>query len=177
MSDKGDNALTDWAGIEAAYRAGTPVAPLAESYGLCRQTVYKRARDYGWERDLSAVVAAARTRKLLRVPHEYVPPAPETAEQERLDAAVEQAAGAQVTIISAHQAAAQRLRECIARQIDELHDSTDKLSVRAQTARQLAASLSSVVDIERRAHGITDDGGETDSYEARLRALLEEAQP
>lgn len=172
-----DNETVDWQAIEAAYRAGGQVAGLAERYGITRQAIYKRASECGWQRDIASAVRSERTRKLLKVPREYTPPVVDSAEQEQLDAAVEAAAGAQVAIVTAHQAAAARLRQTIAAQIDELAGSNEKLPVRASTARQLAASLSSVVDVERKAHGITDDGGgETDSYEARLRKLLEESQ-
>ena len=174
MSDESGQPV-DWGAVEAAYRAGGQVLAIAEAHGISRQQIYRRAEACGWQRDVAAAVRTARTRKLLKVPREYTPPVVESAEQEQLDAAVEAAAGAQVAIVTAHQAAAARLRQAIAAQIDELAGSGDKLPVRASTARQLAASLSSVVEVERRAHGITDDGGETDSYEARLRKLLEES--
>lgn len=174
----------DWGAVEAAYRAGGQVLAIAEAHGISRQAIYRRAEAGGWQRDVAAAVRTVRTRKLLQLPREYAPPVVECAEQEQLDAAVEAAAVTQVAIVTAHQVAAAKLRRAIAQQIDDLAAAgngligAEKLTlpVRASTARQLAASLASVVDVERRAHGITDDGGETDSYEARLRKLIEEGQ-
>jgi hypothetical protein len=57
----------DWEAIERAYRAGMlSLRSIAEANGVAHNTIMKRARKEGWQRDLSSKVRAAAKDKVTR---------------------------------------------------------------------------------------------------------------
>jgi len=57
----------DWEAIESAYRAGVKsVNSIAKANGVAESTIRKRAKKFGWQRDLTKSVLAATKSKLAR---------------------------------------------------------------------------------------------------------------
>lgn len=54
-----ERPITDWEAVERDYRAGVAtLRQIAETHGTTHTTVATRAKKFGWDRDLSAKIAA-----------------------------------------------------------------------------------------------------------------------
>ena len=160
----------DWGAIEAEYRTGLySLAELAARHGgvVTREAIHRRAKRHGWLQEIAPAIKRERERILLS----------REATEAQIEDATRAAAQTQADVISAHKEIAARLRRVIGKTVEELErDETLKPPVKAQTARHLSGALSTVADTERKAHGIDETSAEVESYEDRLRRIIEQAQ-
>ena len=156
----------DWAKIEAEYRTGLySLAELRARAGnaVSRQAIQQRAKSEGWVQDFRPAIKRERERML--------------AGGELGAEVIATAATEQAEVIRSHKDIAARLRRVIGQTVTELEQAQDiKPPAKAATARQLGAALATVSDTERKAHGIDETSAEAESYEDRLRRIIEQAQ-
>lgn len=186
--EKGTRATADWEGIERLYRAGLlSIREIGKIHDVSDTAIRKRAKEQGWQRDLTAKVQQkARedlVRSAVRTAH-----AREDVRTER--SIIEEAALTVVTVVREHRSSiatgrnivavlAQQLLDA-AGQRDELETIIDEvtaedatserrnklakavsLPVHAATARELSMALKNLVGLERQAFNVPDVTPET----------------
>ena len=192
----------DWVTVELEYRAGMlTLRAIGDRHGVSNVAIIKRAKQYGWTRDLrqkieqerenklneAMVVARSREEKLIQFPIERQ--------------TVEVNAQMQADLIISHRRDISSLRGTVARMVDELgdmgesrfrdfinklEDATGDERIKALTgalnsalalpgrstiARNLVTCLSTLIDKEREAFGINHDGDRPKSLGEILDAL------
>lgn len=187
----------DWASlapkIEPIYRAGTMNnSALAKKFGISRQSLIKYAKDHGWERDLKErihrKVDASLNEDLAKDRLNG-----EEAEEARNRIIVEEVAATQVEVVRTHRKNIRDLREItdqiaqkLKAQVDNGYtmmeipsESGETTSVRvpadildqAKTLNQLSSSLQRLVDMERTAFGIDQQGD--DAVPSEVKTVME----
>lgn len=184
----------DLESLERDYRAGTlSIGQMAVVHKCSRAYIAKEAKKYGWERDLSARVAAA-TQAKLATAHKPLDAAGEAQ-------AVEEAAAIRIGVVLGHrgriaktQGLVDRLHTLVDSQIDALetwkaedYQKRDRLTKKklialilgpsemVQTVRTLADAQAKLITMERQAFGIVDSASAPTEkpYEERLRDLMD----
>lgn len=125
----------DWAGIEAGYRAGDPVAALARRFAVAASTIHRRVRGHGWTRDPAPEI----DRNKGKIPGKAAAPSRRRDELARL------------------RVLAGRLRERLEKALDENGDDALVLGGRETPAAlllKLCQISEKIVAIERRLAGI-----------------------
>jgi len=192
----------NWLAVEADYRAGVlSTHAIAETYGISRALLRRKADQGLWVRNNEHKVRALREEKLA------IRALEDAGVQRRTEqAAIEITAENQAGVVSRHRKAAHRYQRVIEQLLGELQltsehigtivDMGEKAAVngpfdaialrrsidyiaalptRAKVAKDLVGAFAGLVDVERRSHGIKDDDGEG-SYEERLEQLRLSAQ-
>lgn len=183
----------DWEAIERDYRAGQlSIRELSRSHGPSDTAIRKRAKRYGWTRNLAESVRSAVRDRLIQ----------EEVRGADIAAAVDAAAERGVTVVRMHRRDIRQAAEIVAGLFAELKDEnahlTDLLATamdaekvdkrllhalslpsRTSAARQLAGALKDLVTLERRAFNLDereDEGVQDDQIplEQRLRSYTEE---
>ncbi|VUZ24105.1 Uncharacterised protein [uncultured Comamonas sp.] len=181
-------AAPDWERIELDYRAGIKtLRQIADENGISHTLVARKAKQFGWTRDLSAKIHA-KADELVSKEAVYKPVTTETriAEREVIDANARAVADVRL----AHRKDIHRARKLTNALLDELEQQTDpetlealrelgdfmrrpddngqdklndlyhkviSLSERSKTMKTLAESLQKLVDMERTAFGMDKD--------------------
>ncbi len=171
------NKQPDWEAIERAYRAGSlSVRAIGESHGVAHNTILKRAKKEGWQRDLTGQVQAAVKDKVTRA-------ATAKGDHEKLvtDAEIiEEAASQGAAVVLAHRADLSMWRGIANKLCGVLAD----MDVTDQNHNDFARSLNSGVDAqlklikgERQAYNLdTEEGDKTvDGLAALMDELSKEA--
>lgn len=162
----------DWEAIERAYRAGSlSVRAIAERQGVAHNTILKRAKKEGWQRNLTEDVRTATKDKVTRA-------VTDSGDQRRAvtDAEIiEEASEAAASVVLAHRSGLAMWRSiadklCVAlSEMDVTEDNHDKF------ARSLNAGVDAqlkVIKGERQAYNLdTEEGDKTVSD---LAALMDE---
>lgn len=154
----------DWATIEEQYRAGQlSVNAIAKQHGCSEGAIRKKAKQHGWERDLSEKVRREVRAKLVRTEIRT-----NATEEEIIEAAA--STGAQ--IVQQHRSRLARASSIAERLMVELENPAEdmELSKRASTLRTLTEALDRVVKLERQAYNL-DEEKPGESIEDRLLRL------
>ena len=181
----------DWEAVEREYRAGQlSVREIAARHGCNASTVSRRARRYGWERDLSdqvrqraqakavlggedgddeAIVEAAAERgaEVIQTHRRDIRDGRQTVEMMLAELRAEcqqpglaEMAEQQIEAEGADQKRANAIRQAVS------------LPGRAGVMRDLSQSMQRLVALERQAYNLDDDGG-GESYEDQLKRLMD----
>ncbi|MGS2743595.1 hypothetical protein ACU6TU_08360 [Halomonas sp. LS-001] len=98
----------DWELIEREYRTGRfSLAQLEARHGVNRSNISRRAKKYGWKKDLSGRVRERTQEKITRV---SLPPEAQEALAEQDDAIVEFAANENAAVVKGHRKNLERWR-------------------------------------------------------------------
>lgn len=186
----------DWARIEAEYRTGRwTVREIGKRNGISHVSIIAKAKKMGWVQDIGEKVEHARKAKL----------AEQAAAETKIVDTVEAVATQQASIVSEHKQSAVTARAVVNKLLAEVDFTTehrdlfreavaaggfegfDKLNIqqalhkvvglggRSTALMRIVNSLATVVEIERKAHGIEDAPPAEESYEDRLKKLMEGA--
>ena len=124
----------DWERIEADYRAGLlSLREIAAEYGITEGAIRKRAKRDGWERDLSAKIAA-KAESLVRKEAVRSEVRSEPCERQIVDANAE----TQANIRISHRKDISRSRALVMKMFGELEQTTDNAELFAQVGEILA---------------------------------------
>lgn len=182
---------TDWEAIEREYRAGQlSVREIARQHGVTDTAIRKKAKEYGWSRDLTAAVRDGIRSNLVRN-EVRTDSAREPSDREAVQAAVSRG----VEVVRQHRAALGRLQRIAAILAERLeaHLSGEAASgpllgereSPADLMEKLSRTMSKAIALERQAFSLDDperdkDGGPYDLSDtergARIAALLERAR-
>lgn len=168
MGRRGD---IDWESIEKDVRAGQlSWEAIAKAHGVSSSQVRAKARENGWERDLSAAIDARTQAKLAQIDVEELveQSARESAEQSAgvIRQAVEQAADTKAGILLRHRASIRSQHERAARlealfdgQLNEATGDANLVAL-AQVFRTLVETRGKLINQERQAFGFdkNDEG-------------------
>ena len=149
----------DWELIEREYRAGVlSIREIAKQHGCSDAAIRKKAKQNGWERDLSAKVAE-------KVRNEVVRKQVRTQDPLTEKEIVEQAAATQVEVVRSHQKRIKNTTDTVDKLLVTLSRSAanknkeeaDKaLSRDSAVAVNLTNSLQRLIAMERQAFGMDD---------------------
>ena len=184
----------DWETIESEYRTGKlSNRQLAKTYGCSESTIRKKAKNEGWEKDLSRLVEEKVRTKLVRTKVRT-----ENASEKQV---VEEAAEHDVQVVESHIKSIGKSKDITNALLAELHAGTlshDELVVliegmkkeeskradflmrsislpeRAKTLTQLVNALGRLIDLERQAYNI--DGDRDGSGDDALKQIIVELQ-
>ncbi len=181
----------DWEAIEREYRAGQlSVREIAARHGCNASTISRRAKRYGWERDLSDQVRQRAQAKAIL--------GGESGDDEEI---VEAAAERGAEVINVHRRDIRDGRKTVEMMLAELRAECQQpglaemaeqhieqsgsgnaeaqairkavsLPGRAGVMRDLSQSMQRLVALERQAYNLDDDGG-GESYEDQLKRLMD----
>ena len=143
----------DWEGVERDYRAGiATLRAIGERYGCTHALVQKRAARDGWERDLSAKIAAEAAALVAKqeVAKEVAKSTKVATERE----IVQVNANAVAIVALAHRRDIKGLRDLAARYKDELEGYEEDLQKRASILKTLTDVQTRLVQTEREAYGM-----------------------
>lgn len=166
----------DWEGVERDYRAGVAtLRQIAETYGTTHTTVANRAKEKGWDRDLSAKIAAKAEAILSKA--NLASDLYKTPDEKQI---VESNAQVVAIVALAHRRDIKGLRDLAARYKDELEDCEEDLQKRASILKTLTDVQTRLVQTEREAYGMDKDrpadtglSGESLATLRRLKAQIE----
>ena len=168
MSEK-TTKIIDWEAIEREYRAGIrSLRDIAEEHGCSNPAILKRAKKYGWTRDLAekirakadALVSAATVSNELAL----------LTEKEIIDGN----AAKQAAIRRQHQVRIDRLMGEVDKQASELATDRSDLKDRASILKSLVESTKNLIGLERQAFGIADnaDGDKGDERIIKVERVI-----
>ncbi len=142
----------DWEAIEREYRAGQlSVREIASRYGVNASTISRRAKRYGWERDLSERVRdRAHAKSML---------GGESGDDE---AVVEAAADRGAQVLDTQRQDIREMRAQGQALLAELQQSDLDLPRKAGTYRDLVQGMARLVPLERQAFNLDDNAGRGD---------------
>lgn len=173
----------NWTKIEKLYRAGIlPVTKIAAQSNVSDVAIHKRAKKYGWIRDLAAGVRARTAQKLTQIMAGSARNSSSPAREADDEETIEQAALTQIAVIREHSSSIHHGRELTNRLMRELDVTTTKndelldmieqvddeqqrfalqravsLPARATVMRDLAQAAKVWIGLERQAFRISDD--------------------
>lgn len=161
----------DWEAIEADYRTGRfSLQQLADKHGPSKTQVARKAREEGWEKDLTQAVQQRTREKLTRRESDL----PDTPECE----IVERAASENADVVNGHRQALTHWRRINERFVDRLTEQLDRgvRTVQLKTGDVVeidldleyigkcinhgTGALERVVKMERTSYGLDVDSGE-----------------
>ena len=163
----------DWEAIEKEYRSGVlSVREIANQHDISHTAIQKKAKEFGWKRDLTQEVRKEVARKLVA----KTVAKNDATDKEIVDAASDTA----VQVIELHRSDIRKLRDLeqdLIRRLDEDEKIaivyqgkvTTELSVglptRADILQKLAFVANKRIALERQAFGIDEDGRRADPIE------------
>lgn len=165
----------DWDAVERDYRtAKFTQRELAEKYGVSHGAIGKRSREKGWQKDLAAEIRLATNAKLTQ---EMV--ASEVAKgSQEVSSAIAIAAEVNTRIILKHQRKLSELHELVEFAKAKLEQMGDALvdvkeaSTFVRATGHLAAATKTLIEQERKAFGLDDDGKKaSDSVDDLIKRL------
>lgn len=166
MADK----KLDWESIEKDYRAGVKsLASIARIHDCSDTAIRKRAKKYGWQRDLSREVRKATRSKLVRVDGSDANPNPNL---DRTDAEIVESASSEVAqVVVGHRTQITEWKGIASNLAGALAD----IEVNGSNHNEFARSLNSGVDalgklikLERQAYCMDEDAEPEETPEAKL---------
>ncbi len=114
----------DWELIEREYRTGRfSLAQLEARHGVNRSNISRRAKKYGWKKDLSGRVRERTQEKIARV---SLPPEAQEALNEQDDAIIEFAANENAAVVKGHRTTLERWRGITNRYAEILEGQVEK---------------------------------------------------
>lgn len=163
----------DWEGVERDYRAGiATLRAIAERYGCTHGAVQKRAARDGWERDLSAKIAAQAAALVAKQEVSKEVAASRKVATER--DIVHGNAHVVAIVAIAHRSDIKGLRELAANYKDELEESDDDLGKRASILKTLTEVQTKLIQTEREAYGMNKgDSTGQDAVQAIVRRIVD----
>lgn len=191
----GDKQSVDWDAIETAYRSGQlSNRALGKAHGVSDTAIRKRAKDYGWSKDLTAAVQKAVRSQLVRTPAVRTL---NVSEREIIELAA--ATGAQV--VRTHRVDIRNAASLVGQLMEQLGEAincrheiaadieqeTDgdkdgqrrarmmraiSLQSHAAVVRDLSTAAKNLVALERQAYNL-DAAPNEDSYDERLVAIIQ----
>jgi hypothetical protein len=170
--------LPDWETIEGDFRAGIKtLRQIANEQGVTHVAINKRARKYGWDRDIAAKVRAKAEALVTKkaVTKEVTKEVTKNnlvTEREIVDAN----ASVQAEIILAEREDTRRARATTMRLFDEFEalgeaatdDPVKSLDARSRIVQKLTDALKTQIDLERRVFRIEDKAESTDALKSLL---------
>lgn len=182
---------TDWEAIEREYRAGQlSVREIARQHGVTDTAIRKKAKEFGWSRDLTSAVREGVRSNLVRS-EVRSDNAREPSDREAVQAAVARG----VEVVRQHRAALGRLQRIAATLSERLeahlngeHTDGPLLGERESAAdlmEKLSRTLTKAITLERQAFNLDEperekDGGSHELSDteraARVAALLDRAR-
>lgn len=176
---------TDWEAVERDYRATSlTLKELGIKYDCKPSAIANQAKRKGWQRDLTDAVKHATSARLIQVSvAEAVGAAVESgsksAAQAATDAVLAQAE-INVRIITSHRKRLAELHDLVDSAKDKLEQVGENLvdvreaAVFVQAAANLAGATKTLIEQERKAFGLDEEGAKkADSYEDMLRNISE----
>lgn len=176
---------TDWDAVERDYRATSlTLKELGIKYDCKPSAIANQAKRKGWQRDLTDAVKHATSARLIQVSvAEAVGAAVESgsksAAQAATDAVLAQAE-INVRIITSHRKRLAELHDLVDSAKDKLEQVGENLvdvreaAVFVQAAANLAGATKTLIEQERKAFGLDEEGAKkADSYEDMLRNISE----
>lgn len=192
-------ATPDWERIEHDYRAGVlSVREIATSRDVSHTAINKRAKRYGWERDLKEKIKAKADALVSR---REVASEVSSSERKTEKAIVDSNAEAIVSVRMEHRSLIKRAHRLVSALLAELENVTDNrelfaqlgelltdpdadrdtlselyhkviaLPGRSKALKEMSDTLKTVIALERQAYGI-DEQQHDEPYEARLKRLM-----
>jgi hypothetical protein len=170
----------DWEGINREYRAGQlSVREIARAFAISDTAVHKKAREQGWQRDLTDRVRGAVSERLVR---DAVPP---EVQPQTDDEIVEASAARGADVVRRHQRGLANAYDVAEKVLAELNEATEhaaeiaevieeetagddngkrrqmmlravNVSARAQAVATLSVAFKNIVTVERRAFNLDD---------------------
>jgi len=114
----------DWELIEREYRTGRfSLAQLEARHNVNRSNISRRAKKYGWKKDLSGRVRERTQEKIARV---SLPPEAQEALDEQDDAIIEFAANENAAVVKGHRSTLERWRGITNRYAEILEEQVEK---------------------------------------------------
>lgn len=147
----------DWKAVETSYRTGmSTLRAIGEEHGVSHVSIMKRAKEYGWVRDLQPRIRAKAD--------DIVTKATVTKTATKKDlvteaAVIDEAASVVATIRLRHRGMIARAHDHAEKLLVELAAVSDKkmkLAARITSTKTLADALRTLVTMEREAYGIAD---------------------
>lgn len=165
----------DWDAVERDYRTDTlTLRELAEKHGVSHTTISRRAERDGWQKDLTEAIRQATSTRLIT---ETVQQKCTSAHQNATDL-VQAVAEVNSRIILKHQRKLSELHDLVEFAKAKLKQMGDALvdvkeaATFVQATGNLAAATKTLIEQERKAFGLDDDGAKKrDSVECLLREL------
>lgn len=158
-----EKRVIDWEGIEREYRAGVrSIREVAAEFEVSHTLINRRARDEGWERDLSAKI---RAKADALVSKEAVSTRVSTETRIPEKEIVEANAAVQAQIRREHRTDIQKVKRLTNKLLDRLesvYPTDENLKEHASVLKQLADTQRVVVNLEREAFGIAQIVEEND---------------
>jgi hypothetical protein len=154
----------DWAAVEMLYRAGIrSLKSIGAECGISDAGIIKRAKQEGWERDLSERI---RLKTAAKVSAAMVSGKVSAAKKATEVQVVEAAASAQTLIIISQQKDIAEARAIVQMLFKELRSAMKKLDLPAKSmvAHRLSGALATLIEKERQAAGIDKDDRGHKSY-------------
>lgn len=166
----------NWLDIEAAYRLGVQsLRAIAKDHGVSDTAIRKKAAEFDWERDLTALVRAKADAEVAKslLTEQEIQQARETLETH----VVEANAAMQARIRLEHRHDIARSRKLYQALMVEVEDETKYKGPtdRVNDAKKLVELLEKVIRMEREATGI-DRAEESSKGESPLHMRLQEAR-
>jgi glutamate-1-semialdehyde aminotransferase len=145
----------DWEKIEAEYCAGVlSLREIARQHEITDTAIRKRAKKYGWERDLSEKVSS-------KVRSELVRSEVRTRDPLKEKEIVEAAAAQSVEVVRSHRKRLKRLHETAdtlsAKLRQQIEDGDDDVRGMSQAMSHVANTVKTLTLLERQAFNIDDD--------------------
>ncbi|WP_404466254.1 hypothetical protein LG331_08190 [Vreelandella aquamarina] len=110
----------DWELIEREYRTGRfSLAQLEARHGVNRSNISRRAKKYGWTKDLSGRVRERTQEKITRT---SLPPEAQAAYEDQDEAVIEFAANENAAVVKGHRKSLERWRTIAERYAELLED-------------------------------------------------------
>lgn len=179
--------MTDWAAIERDFRANRPVKAIALEHGITRAAVYKQASNLGWKRDIAEKIREkaaekvarheAAQRKIAADEEGLVEAAAQAAAEVELEhrlnlrqaRTVAMRLLAELEIANDHMGELVKIVQRARIPVDEdgkpvlsvadliAISRFSKLSSRAGVLEKISKALATIIDAERKSHGLGDD--------------------
>lgn len=156
-------ASPDWEAIESAYRAGSlSIRAIADKHGVTEGGIRKRAKQYGWQRNLTEKVREATKTKLVRSEVRNNG----THYEVRTDAEIiEVASDEAAAVVMAHREGLAAWRGITNKLRDFLEDAEITEDNHASMSRSITAGVDAqikVINAERKAYNLdTEEGNKT----------------
>ena len=174
-SVKAQRKQLDWEKIEVEYRAGVlSLRELAKKYGCVEGAIRRRAKAYGWDRDLSARIEQAVRTKIVRT--SVRTEADKATDREIVEANAEAILRVRMEHRSDIQVAKGRVSDLFAR-LERRDGGAEELSFKDEVdcTRKLVDAARVVISMEREAWDIESDKGEDKGERFVLQITPQEA--
>jgi len=153
-------ASPDWEAIESAYRAGSlSIRSIADKHAVTEGGIRKRAKQNGWQRNLTEKVREATKTKLVRSEVRTTGTQKEVRTDEEI---IEEAADEAASVVMAHREGLAAWRGITNKLRDFLEDADITEENHASMSRSITAGVDAqikVINAERKAYNLDSEEG------------------